>query len=193
VSVVNDSTPLGAKNFNHDLAHYPLVMHTTNSHDSGAGSMATTAFAFLVRFRTSFLEWVSFRAHRNVRSTGSRAILERPALRWHYRVLCLGTLKQEFCNLYHRMEILRSGHPCRTDRTPLSPSELTELARPFQGKLLHARISQHPKVADHPSDGNSDGSSCRGNVNPSSSEVTRAIGRQRSNVEVFIMISNPFC
>jgi hypothetical protein len=102
--------------------------------------MATTAFALLVRFRSSFLEWVSFRAHRNVRFTGSRAILERPALRWHYRVLCLGTLKQEFCNLYHRMEILRSGHPCRPGITPLSPSELTELARPFEGKLLHARI-----------------------------------------------------
>ena len=102
--------------------------------------MATTALAALVRFGNSFLKWVSFSAHRKVRSAGSGAISERPALGGRYGVLFPGTLKQEFCNLYHRMEILRPHR--RIGITPLSPSELAELARPrhVQRELLHTRI-----------------------------------------------------
>ena len=109
------------------------------NHSTGAYKMATTAFALLVRFGSSVLAGVSFRVQK-IRSTGNRPTLESPAQRRHQRVLYLGTLKHEFCNLYHRVKVLRSRHLCRTVISPLSPLELVELAHPLQHKLLHARI-----------------------------------------------------
>lgn len=101
----------------------------------------TTVGASLGRHCKTLLEQFSFHGRKASSSHRKGQILIGPRLRWHYRFLYLKTLRQELCNVYHRMEILRSRHLCQTGISLLSISELAHLSRHHQNTLLRNRTS----------------------------------------------------
>jgi len=102
--------------------------------------LITTGGASLVRLGRTLREWFSLGGHRVAERRQTGPILTGLRLRWHYRLLYLGTLKQELCNVYHRMEILRNRHLCQTGTTLLSVYEQGRLSPHLRRTLTCARI-----------------------------------------------------
>jgi len=100
----------------------------------------TTSGGSQAQFGRTFLGRFSFGARMGKSSGQTGPILIGLRLRWRYRCLYLRTFWQEFCNVYHRMELLRKRHLCQTGTSLLSSSELAALSRRDRSNLLRARI-----------------------------------------------------
>ncbi len=100
----------------------------------------TTFGASLIQLCRAALARFSFHARSQAERRQIGPILVGPRLRWHYRFLYLRTLRQELCNVYHRMEIVRNRHLCQIGTSLLPTYEGALLSHPARNKLIRARI-----------------------------------------------------